>query len=72
MPVRIKDYRFSLRVGAFFASLAATYVASRNIPNIGILTITDVITGIAMPTIFLVIWHTIIATRLHELHRDDQ
>lgn len=63
--------RISLGVGAFFASVAANYVASRNLPNIGILTITDVITGVAMVTIFLVIWHTIIATRLYELHKND-
>lgn len=63
--------RISLGVGAFFATVAATYVASRNLPNIGILTLTDVITGIAMLTVFLVIWHTIIATRLYELHKQD-
>lgn len=64
--------RISLGVGSFFASVAANYVASRNLPNIGILTLTDVITGLAMMTIFLVIWHTIIATRLFEIHKNDQ
>lgn len=64
--------RISLGVGSFFASVAANYVASRNLPNIGILTLTDVITGLAMMTIFLVIWHTIIATRLYELHKDER
>lgn len=63
--------RISLGVGAFFAAVAATYVASRNLPNIGILTLTDVITGVAMMTVFLIIWHTIIATRLYELHKQD-
>jgi len=64
--------RISLGVGAFFASVAATYVATRSLPNTGILTLTDVITGIAMLNVFLVIWHTIIATRLYELHQDEQ
>lgn len=63
--------RISLGVGAFFASVAATYVASRNLPSIGVLTLTDVITGLAMVTILLVIWHTIIATRLFDLHKDE-
>ena len=64
--------RISLGVGSFFAAVAATYVATKSIPSIGILTLTDVITGISMLTIFLVIWHTIIATRLFELHQDEQ
>jgi len=64
--------RISLGVGAFFAAVAATYVATKNIPNIGVLTLTDVITGVSMLMIFLVIWHTIIATRLFEVHQDEK
>jgi len=64
--------RISLGVGAFFAAVAATYVATKNIPNVGILTLTDVITGVSMLMVFLVIWHTIIATRLFEIHQDEQ
>lgn len=63
--------RISLGVGAFFAAVAATYVATKNLPNVGILTLADVITGIAMLTVFLVIWHTIIATRLFEMFNDE-
>lgn len=62
--------RLSLGVGAFFASVAATYVATRNLPNTGTLTLTDIITGLSMLTIFLVLWHSIIATHLHEAHKD--
>lgn len=60
--------RFGLGVGAFFASIATTYVTNRQLPDAGILTMTDIINGVGMGTIFLTLIHSAIA--LHMLHRD--
>jgi hypothetical protein len=46
------DPRFGLGVGAFFAAIANTYVAASLLPDAGIITMTDMINGIAMATIF--------------------
>jgi hypothetical protein len=62
--------RISLGVGSFFAAVAANYVADRSLPPIGTLTLTNIINGIALLTIFITICHTIIVTRLFEVHGD--
>jgi len=45
--------RFELGVGAFFASVASTYITSQFVPNIASITMVDMVNGIGMTTIFL-------------------
>ena len=48
-----KGPRFGVGVGAFFASVASTYVISRLIPQSGLIGLTDFVTGTSLVTVFL-------------------
>jgi hypothetical protein len=61
------DPRFGLGVGAFFASMANTYVTSSLIPDTGVMTLADIINGLAMATIFLTIVQSTISLYLYDI-----
>jgi hypothetical protein len=46
--------RIGLGVGAFFASMASSYISLNELPGVGIRTLTDTVNGLAMVTIFLI------------------
>lgn len=56
--------RISLGVGAFFASVASSNLNLRQIPGVSMVTMTDMMNGIAMATIFLSLWASVISARL--------
>lgn len=49
------DGRVSLGIGAFFASIASSYVSTTELPGVGILTLCDMINILGMVTIFLTV-----------------
>jgi hypothetical protein len=57
--------RFSVGVGAFFASVASTYVVSRLIPQSGLIGLTDFVTGVSLVTNLLTLLTSTISARLH-------
>ena len=57
--------RFALGIGAFFAAVAATYITKSQLPGVGIVTLSDVINGIGLTTIFLTLLSSIIALYLY-------
>ncbi|MFC1747784.1 hypothetical protein ACFL2V_03170 [Pseudomonadota bacterium] len=56
--------RIRLGVGAFFASVASSYVNLGQLPGVSMVTMTDMMNGIAMGTIFLSLWASVISARL--------
>ncbi len=61
------DPRFGLGVGAFFAAIANTYVASTLLPDAGIMTLTDMVNGVAIVTIFLSLVQSTISLYLYDV-----
>lgn len=57
--------RFGVGVGAFFASIAATYVISRQIPQTSIIGLTDFVTGTSLVTIFLTLLTSAMSLGIH-------
>ena len=57
--------RFSLGVGAFFASVASTYITTTYLPEADVLTLTDIVNGIGMLTIFLTLLSSTISLHLY-------
>ena len=53
--------RIALGVGAFFASVASSYISLTELPGTGLRTMTDMINGLGMITIFLTLLGTIIS-----------
>ena len=58
--------RFALGIGAFFAAVAATYITKSQLPGVGIITLSDMINGIGLTTIFLTLLSSIIALYLYD------
>ena len=58
--------RFALGIGAFFAAVAATYITKSQLPGVGIITLTDMISGIGLTTVFLTLLSSIIALYLYD------
>lgn len=61
------DPRFGLGVGAFFASIANTYITSSLIPDTGMLTLADTINGMGMVLIFLTVVQSTISLYLYDI-----
>jgi hypothetical protein len=63
--------RIGLGVGAFFASVASSYISLNGVPGAGIRTLTDMVNGLAMVTIFLTLLGSILSNYLerHEVNR---
>jgi len=59
-------HRLNLTIGAFFGAVATTYVTSTNVPDIGIVTLADVIDGIGILTIAIIIFQTVISQYIYE------
>lgn len=56
--------RVSLGVGAFFASVASSYINLNQLPDVGVVTLVDMVNGLAMLTIFLTLLGTLISSRM--------
>lgn len=56
--------RFGLGVGAFFASVASSYVNLSELPGVGMVTLIDIANGLAMVTIFLTIMGSVLSSRI--------
>ena len=56
--------RISLGIGAFFASVASTYINLNELPGVGLVTMTDITNGLGMITIFLTLFASIISARI--------
>jgi hypothetical protein len=65
------DPRFGLGVGAFFASIASTYITSSLIPDTGVMTLADILNGIGMVTIFMTTVQSVVSLRVYETERDE-
>lgn len=61
------DPRFGLGVGAFFASIANTYITSALIPDTGVLTLADTINGMGMMLIFLTVVQSTISLYIYDI-----
>ncbi len=57
--------RFSVGIGAFFATIASNYIISRQIPPNSNFGLTDFVSGISLVTVFLILMSSVIAVRLH-------
>jgi len=66
------DPRFGLGVGALFAAIANTYVASSLLPDSGIMTLTDMVNGIGMALIFLTLVESTISLYLYDRRGEEQ
>ena len=62
--------RIGLGVGAFFASVANSYINLQELPGVGLVTLTDMVNGIGMITIMLTLFGTIISSYLAEAKGD--
>lgn len=60
----LSSERISLGVGAFFASVAASFVNLGELPGVGMVTLIDMANGLTMITIFLSIFGSIISSRI--------
>lgn len=60
------DPRFGLGVGAFFAAIANAYITSSLLPDVGILTLADVVNGLGMVTIFLILVQSTISLYIYD------
>jgi hypothetical protein len=58
------DGRVGLGIGAFFASVASSYVTSNELPGMGILTLSDLINILGMVTIFLSVLCSIVVMKI--------
>jgi len=58
------DGRVGLGIGAFFASVASSYVTSNELPGMGIHTLSDLINILGMATIFLSVLCSIIVMKI--------
>ena len=56
--------RMGLGVGAFFASVASSYVNLSELPGVGMVTLIDMVNGLSMVTIFLTIMGSVIVSRI--------
>lgn len=56
--------RIGLGVGAFFASVASSYISLTELPGAGLRTLTDMINGLGMTTIFLTLLATMISMNI--------
>lgn len=56
--------RTGLGVGAFFASVGSSYVNLSQLPGIGVVTLIDMVNGVAMLTIFLSIMGSVLSSRM--------
>ena len=56
--------RVSLGIGAFFASVASSYINLNQLPDVGVVTLVDMANGLAMATIFLTLLGTLISSRM--------
>lgn len=63
--------RFPFGIGAFFASVASTYVTTNQLPGVGVLTLTDVVNGVGMATIFLTLLSSIVSHYLYAAQLQD-
>lgn len=61
------DPRFGLGVGAFFASIANTYITSSLIPDTAVMTLADTINGMGMALIFLTVVQSTISLYLYDI-----
>lgn len=61
------DPRFGLGVGAFFASIANTYITASMIPDTGTMTLADTINGMGMMLIFLTVVQSTISLYLYDI-----
>jgi hypothetical protein len=60
------DPRFGLGVGAFFAAVANNYITTSLLPDTGVATLTDIVNGVGMGTIFLTLVQSTISLYLYE------
>ncbi len=60
----LSDERVSLGIGAFFASVASSYINLTQLPDVGVVTLIDMANGFAMITIFLTLLGTFISSRM--------
>jgi len=65
------NHRLGVVVGAFFASVASTYITSAAVPDAGIATLADVISGIGIVTIAIIMIQTIIAQYFFEKTKEE-
>jgi len=56
--------RVSLGIGAFFASVASSYINLHELPGVGLVTMTDIANGMGMITILLTLMGSIISARI--------
>ena len=56
--------RVGLGIGAFFASVASSYVTTTQLPGVGILTLTDMINNMGMLTILLSVFCSVVAMHI--------
>ena len=59
-------------MGAFFASMANSYVTSSLIPDTGVMTLADIINGLAMATIFLTIVQSVVSLYLYDILEQEE
>lgn len=60
------EQRVGLGIGAFFASVASSYVTTTQLPGVGILTFSDIVNILGMTTIFLSVLCSIVAMHFAE------
>jgi len=65
------NHRLGVVVGSFFASVASTYITSAVVPDAGIATLADVISGIGIVTIAIIMIQTIIAQYFFEKTKEE-
>jgi hypothetical protein len=61
------DPRFGLGVGALFAAIANNYITSSYLPDTGIVTLTDMVNGTAIMTIFLTLLQSTISLYIFDI-----
>jgi hypothetical protein len=65
------DPRFGLGVGALFAAIANTYIAASQLPDTGVVSLSDLVNGIGMGTIFLTIVQSTISLYLYDIRGEE-
>ncbi|MBF2096943.1 MAG: hypothetical protein IGQ88_01005 [Gloeomargaritaceae cyanobacterium C42_A2020_066] len=66
------DPRFGLGVGAFFAAVANTYLGASLLPDVGVVSLMDMINGLGMATIFLTLTQSTISLYLYDRRGREQ